>query len=102
MSTKATIYYDELTECFQDSTDQSLNLLCELSSLVELDVANGWLTLEWQSDSMPNKLRLPMQDLRRISLDCDGLMIEMADDCETAKKIWLERGIQSFAILAVS
>lgn len=98
MSTKGHIYYDNDTECYSDSSDQSVNLLCELSALVEINIEKEWLDLKWKSHSMPTKLRLPMEDVRKINVDVDGLIIEMDDTTKTARKIWIEKSINSFAV----
>jgi hypothetical protein len=98
MSTKGHIYYDDLTECYSDSTDRSVNLMCELSALIEINVSKEWLTLEWNSQSMPSKLKLPMADVLRVNVDVDGLIIEMSEDTPTAKTIWPSKQIEQLAI----
>lgn len=98
MSTKGHIYYDNLTECYSDSTDRSVNLMCELSALIEIDVSKEWLTLEWNSQSMPSKLKLPIADVLRVNVDVDGLIIEMCEDTPTAKTIWTSKQIEQLAI----
>ena len=97
MSTISHIYYEVSVQVYTDMSNRSLNFVCDLEVLVDVDYDAGRFVVEWRADAMPNKISIPFSDIRKFNIDRDGLMIEMSENTPTAQAVLQEGGIECLA-----